>query len=103
MSNPISAFLGNPARGNVPMTVAVTSLGFVLVQLDGSILNVALSQIGISLRTGINDLQWTVDAYFLAFAVLLLSAGLLSDWWGARRAFVSGFCVFSAASTRRNI
>jgi DHA2 family methylenomycin A resistance protein-like MFS transporter len=43
-------------------------------------------------------LQWTVDAYFVAFAVLLLSAGSLSDRWGARRAFVSGFVVFSAAS-----
>ena len=80
------------------MAVAMTSLGFAVVQIDGSILNVALSQIGISLRTGINDLQWTVDAYFVAFAVLLLSAGSLSDRWGARRAFVSGFCVFSAAS-----
>ncbi len=86
-------------RQSFPVTtVAVTSLGFALVQLDGSILNIALSQIGISLGTGINDLQWTVDAYFVAFAVLLLSAGTLSDRWGARRAFVSGFIVFSAAS-----
>lgn len=85
-------------RGFPVMTVAVTSLGFALVQLDGSILNIALSQIGTSLRTGIDDLQWTVDAYFVAFAVLLLSAGALSDRWGARRAFVSGFIVFSAAS-----
>ena len=80
------------------ITVAVTSLGFALVQLDGSILNIALSQIGISLETGINELQWTVDAYFVTFAVLLLSAGSLSDRWGARRAFVAGFLVFSAAS-----
>jgi MFS family permease len=80
------------------ITVAVTSLGFALVQLDGSILNIALSQIGISLETGMNDLQWTVDAYFVTFAVLLLSAGSLSDRWGARRAFVAGFLVFSAAS-----
>ena len=79
-------------------TVAVTSLGFALVQLDGSILNIALSEIGNSLGAGINDLQWTVDAYFVAFAVLLLSAGSLSDRWGARRTFVSGFIVFSAAS-----
>jgi DHA2 family methylenomycin A resistance protein-like MFS transporter len=85
-------------RGFPLITVAVTSLGFALVQLDGSILNIALSQIGTSLGTGINDLQWTVDAYFVAFAVLLLSAGALSDRWGARRAFVSGFIVFSAAS-----
>jgi DHA2 family methylenomycin A resistance protein-like MFS transporter len=80
------------------ITVAVTSLGFLLVQMDGSVLNVALSEIGNALRTGINDLQWTVDAYFVAFAVLLLSAGALSDRWGARRAFVTGFAVFSAAS-----
>jgi DHA2 family methylenomycin A resistance protein-like MFS transporter len=79
-------------------TVAVTSLGFLLVQLDGSIVNVALSQIGAALRTGISDLQWTVDVYFIAFAVLLLSAGALSDRWGARRAFVTGFAVFSVAS-----
>ncbi len=98
MSNRIRALTCDPARRNLPMTVAVTSLGFAVVQLDGSILNIALSQIGISLRTGIGDLQWTVDAYFLTFAVLLLSAGSLSDRWGARRTFVSGFMVFSVAS-----
>ena len=57
-----------------------------------------LVQIGISLGTSVDGLQWTVDAYFLAFAILLLSAGVLSDRLGARRAFVSGFVVFSAAS-----
>src|ERR1700730_17571470 len=98
MSDPIPALTCDPARRNLPMTVAVTSLRFAVVQLDGSILNIALSQIGISLHTGIADLQWTVDAYFLTFAVLLLSAGSLSDRWGARRTFVSGFVVFSAAS-----
>ena len=98
MKNMLSEPDRNPLRPNVPMTLAATSLGFAVVQLDGSILNVALSQIGISLGTDINDLQWTVDAYFVAFAVLLLSAGSLSDRWGARRAFVSGFIVFSLAS-----
>ena len=98
MKNMLSEPDRNPLRPNVPMTLAATSLGFAVVQLDGSILNAALSQIGISLGTDINDLQWTVDAYFVAFAVLLLSAGSLSDRWGARRAFVSGFIVFSLAS-----
>jgi MFS transporter, DHA2 family, methylenomycin A resistance protein len=79
MKNMLSEPDRNPLRPNVPMTLAATSLGFAVVQLDGSILNVALSQIGISLGTDINDLQWTVDAYFVAFAVLLLSAGSLSD------------------------
>src|SRR5215472_13612380 len=85
-------------RTRLAITVACTSLGFFVVQLDGSILNLALSQIGISFGTSVANLQWTVDAYFVAFAVLLLSAGSLSDRWGARRAFVSGFMVFSVAS-----
>jgi DHA2 family methylenomycin A resistance protein-like MFS transporter len=88
--------MSDPAA--LPITILATSLGFVVVQLDGSILNVALPQIGISLGTSVDGLQWTVDAYFLVFAVLLLSAGVLSDRMGARRAFVSGFTVFSAAS-----
>src|SRR5580700_528681 len=82
MSVAIPTFDTPHARTRLAITVACTSLGFFVVQLDGSILNIALSQIGISLRTGINDLQWTVDAYFVAFAVLLLSAGSLSDRWG---------------------
>src|SRR5260370_41573089 len=92
---PVGRFSPHPT---LPITIFATSLGFVVVQLDGSILNVALVQIGISLGTSVNGLQWTVDAYFLAFAILLLSAGVLSDRFGARRAFGSGFAVFSAAS-----
>jgi DHA2 family methylenomycin A resistance protein-like MFS transporter len=88
--------MSDPAA--LPITILATSLGFVVVQLDGSILNVALPQIGISLGTSVDGLQWTVDAYFLVFAVLLLSAGVLSDRMGARRAFVSGFAVFPVAS-----
>src|SRR5260370_32603045 len=96
MSDP--AVKGLSAHPALPITILATSLGFVVVQLDGSILNVALPQIGISLGTSVDGLQWTVDAYFLVFAVLLLSAGVLSDRMGARRAFVSGFTLFSIAS-----
>jgi DHA2 family methylenomycin A resistance protein-like MFS transporter len=87
-----------PVAAKLPVTIACTSLGFFVVQLDGSILNVALPQIGVFLGIGVDGLQWTVDAYFVAFAVLLLSAGVVSDRLGARRAFVSGFAVFSVAS-----
>jgi hypothetical protein len=51
MKNMLSEPDRNPLRPNVPMTLAATSLGFAVVQLDGSILNAALSQIGISLGT----------------------------------------------------
>src|SRR5882757_5505074 len=59
--------------------VAATSFSFVVVQLDVTIVNVALPRIGEELHAGIDTLQWIVDAYTLVFAVLLLSAGVLGD------------------------
>jgi DHA2 family methylenomycin A resistance protein-like MFS transporter len=82
----------------IAVITAATSLGFGVVQLDGSILNVALPSIGAALGTSLDRLQWTVDAYFLVFAALLLSAGVLGDRIGSKRAFVAGFAVFAAAS-----
>lgn len=87
-----------PPPAKLAITVACTSLGFFIVQLDGSVLNVALPQIGVSLGAGVSALQWTVDAYFLTFSVLLLSAGVVSDRLGARNTFIAGFTVFSVAS-----
>ncbi len=78
--------------------VAITSLGFLVVQLDVSIVNVALARIGAALATDLSSLQWTVDGYTLAFAALLLSAGALGDRIGARRVFLYGMAVFTAAS-----
>ncbi|QPC93510.1 MFS transporter [Mesorhizobium sp. INR15] len=70
--------LKQPAR-NYALTVAATSLGFVVVQLDVSIVNVALARIGSALSMGVDGLQWVVDAYTLAFASLLLTGGALGD------------------------
>src|SRR5262249_54507919 len=75
-----------------------TSLGFVVVQLDVTIANVALPRIAAALATGVAGLQWVVDAYTLTFAVLLLSAGVLGDRFGARRTYVTGFLGFALAS-----
>src|SRR5262245_33798461 len=75
-----------------------TSLGFVVVQLDVTIVNVALPRIAADLETGVAGLQWVVDAYTLTFAVLLLSAGVLGDRFGARRTYVTGFLGFALAS-----
>jgi MFS transporter, DHA2 family, methylenomycin A resistance protein len=79
-------------------TILATSLGFVLVQLDVSIINIALSKIGADFGTGVAGLQWVVDSYALAFASLLLSAGALGDQVGARKTFVIGFGLFVLAS-----
>jgi hypothetical protein len=54
-----------------------TSFGFVVVQLDVTIVNVALQRISTDLHASMAALQWVVDAYALVFAVLLLSAGVL--------------------------
>lgn len=79
-------------------TLVAAGLGFAVVQLDVTIVNVALPAIGDALRSGVAGLQWVVDAYTLAFASFLLTAGALGDLYGARRVFVVGFAVFTATS-----
>ena len=82
----------------IGLTILATSLGFVLVQLDVSIVNIALAKIGADLGTPVAGLQWVVDSYALAFAALLLSAGAFGDQIGARKGFTIGFATFVAAS-----
>jgi len=77
--------------------VAVT-LGFAMVQLDVSVVNVAVKAIGASFGSGVSGLQWVVDAYTLTFAAFILSAGALGDRIGARRTLLGGFVLFTVAS-----
>jgi DHA2 family methylenomycin A resistance protein-like MFS transporter len=74
------------------------SLGFAVVQLDVSVVNVAIRPIGDALGGGVAGLQWIVSAYTITFAAFILSAGALGDRIGARRVFVAGFALFTAAS-----
>jgi MFS transporter, DHA2 family, methylenomycin A resistance protein len=78
--------------------VAAASFGFAIVQLDVTVVNVSLPRIGTSLAAGTAALQWVVDGYTVSFAVLLLSAGVLADRIGARRAYLGGFALFTLAS-----
>ncbi len=82
----------------VSWIIAACSLGFAVIQLDVTIVNVALPRIGAELRATVAGLQWVVDAYTLGFAAFLLSAGLASDRLGAKRSFIAGFTIFAAAS-----
>src|ERR1700689_5093704 len=75
-----------------------TSLGFGVVQLDVSVVNVAIKPIGADLGGGVSGLQWVVGAYTVAFAALILSAGALGDRIGAKRVFLAGFVVVTSAS-----
>ncbi|WP_133645988.1 MFS transporter [Paraburkholderia flava] len=78
--------------------VATVSVGFVVTQLDVTIVNIALARIGTDLHANVAGLQWIVDAYTLSFAVLMLSAGVLGDRLGARRMFAAGIVLFAFAS-----
>ncbi|HEY8003343.1 MAG TPA: MFS transporter [Phenylobacterium sp.] len=80
------------------LTTLAASFGFAVVQLDVTIVNVALPALARGFGVGVASLQWVVDAYALAFAVLLLTAGVLGDRFGARRAYVGGFGLFALAS-----
>ena len=74
------------------------SLGYGVVQLDVTIVNTALNSIGTSLSGGVSELQWVVSAYTIAFASFILTAGALGDRLGAKRIFIAGFGIFTAAS-----
>ncbi|MGC1777386.1 MAG: MFS transporter [Xanthobacteraceae bacterium] len=80
------------------LTLAAMSLGYGVVQLDVTIVNTGLHSIGSALGGGVSELQWVVSAYTIAFAAFILTAGALGDRVGAKRIFMAGFAVFTAAS-----
>jgi len=81
-----------------PLTLVAMSLGYGVVQLDVTIVNTALHSIGAVLGGGVAELQWIVNAYTIAFAALILTAGALGDRIGGKRVFMAGFVIFTAAS-----
>jgi MFS transporter, DHA2 family, methylenomycin A resistance protein len=87
-----------PLRGQLLWLLLAASFGFVVVQLDVTIVNVALPQIGSRLHAGVAGLEWVVDAYTLSFAALLISAGVIADKFGSRDVYLAGFLVFTLAS-----
>jgi DHA2 family methylenomycin A resistance protein-like MFS transporter len=87
-----------PSRRATSLTLAAMSLGYGVVQLDVTIVNTALHSIGASLGGEIPELQWIVSSYTMAFAALILTAGALGDRVGAKKIFMAGFAIFTAAS-----
>jgi DHA2 family methylenomycin A resistance protein-like MFS transporter len=82
----------------LPLILTAASFGFTIVQLDVTIVNVALDAIGREFGAPTASLQWVVDAYTLLLAALLLSAGALGDRFGPRRAFLAGIVLFAVSS-----
>lgn len=89
---------GRLAAPSSALTLVAALLGFALITLDASVVNVALPAIGAALGGGMSGLQWVVDAYTLAFAALMLSTGAFADRAGASRAYALGITVFTVAS-----
>ena len=79
-------------------TLAVVCAATAMLMLDIAVVNTALSRIAEDLDTGLSGLQWVVDAYTLALASTVLTAGALADRLGRRRLFLIGLGVFTASS-----
>jgi len=94
----MNAIDGRRTSAGSKSALLAASLGFAVVQLDVSVVNVAIKTIQAQLGGTIAGLQWVVNAYTIAFAALILSAGALGDRIGAKRVFTAGFVVFTAAS-----
>jgi len=73
-------------------------MAVLLAQVDTSVVNLAVRSIGATLNASVAGLQWVLDAYNLAYALLLLTGGLLSDLYGRRRLFLLGSAIFTGGS-----
>src|ERR1700737_5009716 len=81
-----------------PLILASLLLAAFAINLDTTIVNVALPTLVRELHASNSQLQWVVDAYNLVFAALLLSAGSLSDRFGRKGMLLAGLAVFGLAS-----
>ncbi|MEU0333018.1 MFS transporter [Streptomyces sp. NPDC006193] len=80
------------------LVLAICCMSLLIVSLDNTVLNVALPSMQRDLHTGTSGLQWTIDAYTLVLASLLMLAGSTADRIGRKRVFLAGLVVFSAGS-----
>ncbi|HWQ01310.1 MAG TPA: DHA2 family efflux MFS transporter permease subunit [Gaiellaceae bacterium] len=89
---------GGTPRSRMIWAFVVTSLALVMVTLDNLVVTTALPVIREDLHASIEGLEWTVNAYTLTFAVLLLTGAALGDRFGRRRMFALGLGIFTLAS-----
>ena len=92
-----SATTGNSGKA-ARWVLALTSVASFMVALDSLVVTTALTAIRLALHTSVAELQWTVNAYVLTFAVLLMTAAAVGDRFGRRRVFTAGIGLFTLAS-----
>jgi MFS transporter, DHA2 family, methylenomycin A resistance protein len=88
----------SPVRGRAAAALISVCLGFFVIQLDVTIVNVALPAIQREIGGSLAGLQWVVDGYTLALAAIMLTAGSAADRVGARRIFTLGLAAFAIGS-----
>jgi EmrB/QacA subfamily drug resistance transporter len=86
------------AKSTTRWVVALTAIGSLMAALDTLVVSTALSTIRLDLGASVEQLEWTVNAYNLSFAVLLITAAALGDRYGRRNLYAIGLAVFAAAS-----
>ena len=79
-------------------TLGALAFALFMIMLDNTVVNVALPSIQRDLGIGLSGLEWTVNAYALTFAVLMLSGGKLADFFGRKRVFLLGLVFFTLSS-----
>src|SRR5438477_7817260 len=87
-----------PGRRRRLLILGICSMSLLIVGLDATIVNVALPSIQHSFHSSLAGLQWTVDAYTLVLASLLMLSGSTADRLGRRRIFQTGLVLFMAGS-----
>jgi EmrB/QacA subfamily drug resistance transporter len=98
MSTPRTTDTASPAPANRAWTLVLASLGVFMTALDTLVVANSLPALRHSLHASLGDLEWTVNAYNLAFAVALLTGAALGDRYGRKRIFWIGLLGFTAAS-----
>jgi EmrB/QacA subfamily drug resistance transporter len=86
------------AKSRAVWAIVITGLALFMASLDNLVVSTALPVIRVHLHAGLSGLEWTVNAYTLTFAVLLMSAAAIGERFGRRRIFVLGIAVFTGAS-----
>jgi MFS family permease len=81
---------------SLPWTLGIVSLGLFMTTLDNLVVTTALPSIRRSVGASMQSLEWTVNAYTLTFAVLLLTGAAFGDRLGRRRMFAVGLTVFTS-------
>ncbi|MER6737675.1 MFS transporter [Streptomyces puniciscabiei] len=98
MDSTTSPDASEATTGHFGRTMTVTAVATFMVSLDQLVVTTALTKIREHLHTGLEGLEWTVNAYTLTFAVFLLTASALAERFGRRRLFIAGLTLFTGAS-----